>query len=45
MKQMLQTDLGRPVEGVLWMLATAVCFVGVTGVVRYLGTDRLARQP
>ena len=29
----------RPVEGVLWMLATGLSFVGVNGIVRYLGTD------
>jgi drug/metabolite transporter (DMT)-like permease len=29
----------RPVEGVLWMLATGLCFVAVTGIVRHLGTD------
>ena len=28
----------RPVEGVLWMLATGLCFVAVTGSVRWLGT-------
>lgn len=39
-----QTDLGRPVEGALWMLATGLCFVGVTGIVRYLGTDLPAAQ-
>lgn len=44
MKIPLQTDLGRPVEGVLWMLATGLCFVGVTGVVRYLGTELPAAQ-
>jgi drug/metabolite transporter (DMT)-like permease len=37
-------DLGRPVEGVLWMLATGVAFVGVNGVVRHLGTDLPAAQ-
>lgn len=39
-----QTDLGRPVEGALWMLATGLCFVGVTGIVRYLGTELPAAQ-
>lgn len=39
-----QSDLGRPVEGAVWMLATGLCFVGVTGVVRYLGTDLPAAQ-
>lgn len=38
------SDLGRPVEGVLWMLATGVAFVGVNGVVRHLGTDLPAAQ-
>ena len=28
-----QGDLGRPVEGALWMLATGLCFVGVTVIV------------
>lgn len=34
-----KTDLGRPLEGVLWMLASGLSFVGVNGIVRYLGTD------
>lgn len=38
------TDLGRPVEGVLWMLATTLAFVGVNGIVRYLGTELPAAQ-
>ena len=38
------TDLGRPVEGVLWMLATTFAFVGVNGIVRHLGTDLPAAQ-
>lgn len=35
---------GKPVEGILWMLASGVSFVGVTGIVRYLGTDLPAAQ-
>lgn len=38
------TDLGRPVEGVLWMLATTLFFVGVNGIVRHLGTEIPAAQ-
>lgn len=38
------TDLGRPVEGALWMLLTGLCFVAVTGIVRHLGTDLPAAQ-
>jgi drug/metabolite transporter (DMT)-like permease len=38
------TDLGRPVEGVLWMLLTTLAFVGVTGALRHLGTDLPAAQ-
>ncbi len=34
----------RPVAGVLWMLATGLCFVAVTAIVRYLGTDLPAAQ-
>ena len=34
----------RPVAGVLWMLLAGLCFVGVTGIVRYLGTDLPAPQ-
>jgi drug/metabolite transporter (DMT)-like permease len=34
----------NPVQAVLWMLASGLCFVGVTGVVRYLGTDLPAAQ-
>lgn len=33
-----------PVPGVLWMLAAGVSFVGVNGIVRYLGTDLPAAQ-
>lgn len=38
------TDLGRPLEGALWMLLTTLAFVGVNGIVRYLGTDLPAAQ-
>ena len=38
------TDLGRPVEGALWMLATTLAFVGVNGIVRHLGTELPAAQ-
>jgi drug/metabolite transporter (DMT)-like permease len=34
----------RPLDGILWMLASGLCFVGVTGIVRYLGTDLPAAQ-
>ncbi len=34
----------RPVEGILWMLASGLCFVAVNGIVRYLGTDLPAAQ-
>ena len=37
-------DLGRPVEGVLWMLTTTLAFVGVNGIVRHLGTELPAAQ-
>lgn len=36
--------LNRPVAGVLWMVASGLCFVCVTGIVRYLGTDLPAPQ-
>ncbi len=35
---MIAEDQSRPVVGILWMLATGLCFVAVTGVVRHLGT-------
>ena len=38
------TESGRPLEGVLWMLASGLSFVGVNGIVRYLGTDLPAAQ-
>lgn len=41
---MSESALNRPVAGVLWMLASGLSFVGVTGIVRYLGTDLPAAQ-
>lgn len=41
---MTESALNRPVAGVLWMLASGLSFVGVTGIVRYLGTDLPAAQ-
>ncbi|MCU0829395.1 MAG: DMT family transporter [Tabrizicola sp.] len=37
-------DLGRPVEGVVWMLVTTLAFVGVNGIVKHLGTELPATQ-
>ncbi len=34
----------RPLAGILWMLATGLCFVVVTGTVRHLGTGLPAVQ-
>ncbi|MFN4170509.1 MAG: DMT family transporter [Pseudorhodobacter sp.] len=34
----------RPVAGILWMLGSGLAFVGVTGSVRWLGTDLPAAQ-
>lgn len=41
---MTESALNRPVAGVLWMLASGLSFVCVTGIVRYLGTDLPAAQ-
>ena len=43
MKSLPQTA-ARPLAGVLWMFGSGLCFVAVTGVVRYLGTDLPAAQ-
>lgn len=32
-------DRGRPVEGALWMLSSGLAFVGLTAIVRAIGTD------
>jgi drug/metabolite transporter (DMT)-like permease len=37
-------DQNRPVEAILWMLATGLAFVAVTGVVRHLGTGLPAAE-
>lgn len=42
--KILAPDLGRPVAGALWMLTCGLSFVGVTGIVRYIGTDLPAAQ-
>jgi drug/metabolite transporter (DMT)-like permease len=39
-----QSDLGRPLEGALWMAGAGLSFVGVNGIVRYLGTELPAAQ-
>lgn len=38
------SDLGRPIEGALWMAGAGLSFVGVNGIVRYLGTELPAAQ-
>ncbi len=35
---------GRAVTGILWMLLSGLCFVGVNGAVKHLGTDLPAAQ-
>lgn len=35
----LQPTYGRPWVGICWMLLTGFLFVGVTGIVRYVGSD------
>ena len=41
---MMLPEQNRPVAGILWMLATGLSFVAVTGSVRYLGTGLPAVQ-
>lgn len=36
--------MGRPLEGALWMAGAGLSFVGVNGIVRYLGTELPAAQ-
>lgn len=38
------TQTSRPLVGALWMVASGLCFVAVTAIVRYLGTDLPAPQ-
>jgi drug/metabolite transporter (DMT)-like permease len=40
----VRADLGLPMAGIAWMLASGLCFVAVTGIVRHLGTDLPAAQ-
>ena len=41
---MIDTARGRYLWGIWWMLMTGLLFVGVTGVVRHLGTDMSPMQ-
>jgi drug/metabolite transporter (DMT)-like permease len=41
---MTLNDLGRPREGIFWMVLSGLSFVGVNGIVRYLGTELPAAQ-
>lgn len=41
---MIESTASRPLAGILWMLASGLSFVCVTGIVRYLGTDLPAAQ-
>lgn len=41
---MQSDDQNRPLEGILWMLATGLAFVAVTGIVRHLGTGLPAAE-
>ncbi|MTJ03299.1 MAG: DMT family transporter [Sediminimonas qiaohouensis] len=44
MADMMETPQPRPVLGVFWMVITGFLFVGVTAMVKYLGTDIPASQ-
>lgn len=44
MAVMAASDQGRPLEGALWMAGAGLSFVGVNGIVRYLGTELPAAQ-
>lgn len=39
-----RTEVSSTVKGMAWMLVTTVLFVGVTGIVRHLGSDMSAPQ-
>jgi drug/metabolite transporter (DMT)-like permease len=39
-----RTEVSGTVKGMAWMLVTTVLFVGVTGIVRHLGSDMSAPQ-
>ncbi|WP_371155032.1 DMT family transporter [Jannaschia sp. 2305UL9-9] len=38
------TPFGRPLQGILWMIATGLCFIAVTAVVKHAGQDLPAAQ-
>lgn len=40
----MQSKSGRPIVGVMWMLLTGLCFVAVTGIVKYVGSNVPAAQ-
>lgn len=40
----MQNKSGRPLVGVMWMLLTGLCFVAVTGIVKYVGSNVPAAQ-
>lgn len=41
---MSESSANRPLAGVMWMALAGLCFVAVTGVIRYLGTDLPSAQ-
>ncbi len=40
----MQDKSSRPLVGVMWMLLTGLCFVAVTGIVKYVGSNVPAAQ-
>ena len=41
---MNEPDTSRPLVGILWMLLTGVCFILVTALVKYMGSDMPAAE-